>query len=153
MTKFIEITDMEKMQSVLASLENETPANWGKMNAQNMIEHLLESVEHSSGKKTSTMVVGKETAEIQKQYCVRNDFEIPQGTESIQLSDTTKSRRFEDLTTAIEFLKKEINVFQDFLGADGSTAVHPAFGPMDFEDWRIWHGKHFTHHFKQFNLL
>ncbi len=141
------------MQSVLGSLDKETPGKWGKMNAQNMIEHLLESVEHSSGKKTSIMVVSEETAKMQKQYCVHNDFEIPQGTQSIQLSDTTKSRRFEDLETAIEFLKKEIKVFQDFLRIDGSTAIHPAFGPMDFEDWRIWHGKHFTHHFKQFNLL
>jgi hydroxymethylglutaryl-CoA reductase len=30
---------------------------------------------------------------------------------------------------------------------------HPFFGGLDYDYWKKFHVKHFTHHFKQFNLI
>jgi hypothetical protein len=34
----------------------------------------------------------------------------------------------------------------------GQAVLDPLFGPLDFNDWVLFHNKPFTHHFKQFNL-
>lgn len=36
----VEINDLDALTSVLNKLQDDTPAVWGKMSAQNMIEHI-----------------------------------------------------------------------------------------------------------------
>jgi hypothetical protein len=44
MAGFIDVTDRKSLNSLLEALQPETPALWGKMNAQNMIEHWLKQL-------------------------------------------------------------------------------------------------------------
>ena len=33
-----------------------------------------------------------------------------------------------------------------------TTAIHPYFGDLDFELWKLMQAKHITHHLAQFNI-
>jgi len=152
MPGFIDITDRRKLNSLLGSLQPQTPALWGRMNAQNMIEHLVEAVEYTNGKRVADLRIPSDKAASQRQLLVNSDFVIPNGVTGY-LPDATKTKRFQDLETSIIELNKELDAFEHFFKNEGVTATHFEFGPMDYKEWVTWHGKHFTHHFKQFGLL
>jgi hypothetical protein len=152
MPGFIDITGRKNLNLLLSALQPETPALWGRMNAQNMIEHLVEAVEYTNGKRVADLRFPPDKASRQRQLLVHSDFVIPNGVTSY-LPDATKTKRFNDLATAIFELNNELDAFEDFFKTEGMTATHFEFGPMNYKEWIIWHGKHFTHHFKQFGLL
>jgi hypothetical protein len=152
MPGFIDITDRKRLNSLLSSLQPGTPALWGRMNAQNMIEHLVEAVEYTNGKKLADLKVPIDKANEQRENLVLSDFVIPGGVTGY-LPDATKTKRFKDLETSILALNKELDAFEYFFKTEGITATHFEFGPMNYPEWITWHGKHFTHHFKQFGLL
>ena len=152
MSQFIDITQREKLNSLLQTLQPETPAHWGRLKAQNMIEHLTEAVEYTNGKRIANLATSADEAALQKQLKVNHDFEIPRGAKGF-LRDATENIRCDNLQTAVNELNCELDAFELYFKMEGRTAIHPAFGPMNYQEWVIWHGKHFAHHFRQFNLL
>ena len=152
MPGYIDITDRKNLNSILSALQPGTPALWGRMNAQNMIEHLVEAVEYTNGKRLADLRFTPEWASKQRQRLVNTDFVIPSGVQGY-LPDATKTKKFNDLATAILELNNELDAFEHFFKTKGITATHFEFGPMNYQEWITWHGKHFTHHFKQFGLL
>ena len=152
MPGFVAITDRKNLNSLLAALQPGTPALWGRMNAQNMIEHLVEAVQYTNGKRIADLRVSIDYANKQRKDLVNSDFVIPNGVTGY-LPDATKTKRFKDLSTAILELNNKLDAFEIFFKSGGVTATHFEFGPMNYKEWIIWHGKHFTHHFKQFGLL
>jgi hypothetical protein len=152
MPGFIDITDRKKINSLLNTLQPGTRALWGTMNAQNMIEHLIEAVEYTNGKRVAQLRFPVDKADKQRRDLVHSDFIIPPGVPGY-LPDATKTKKFKDLEAAILEFNKELDAFEHFFKTEGVTVIHFEFGPMNYEEWIIWHGKHFTHHFKQFGLL
>jgi len=152
MPPYINILDKERLDELLAPLEPGTLPLWGKLKAQNMIEHLIEAVEFTNGKKMARLENSTREAYKEKQEKVRDDFEIPKGVTG-PLADNSNKIRFKDLATAISRLKEEIETFEDYFKTPGQTSIHGAFGPMNYREWILWHGKHFAHHFRQFGLL
>jgi Protein of unknown function (DUF1569) len=152
MPAFIDITERRNLNLLLSILQPQTPALWGRMNAQNMIEHLVEAVEYTNGKRVAELQVPVDMADKQRKDLVSSDFVIPNDVAGY-LPDATKAKRFKDLSTAIDELNNELDTFETFFKTEGATAIHFEFGPMNHREWIIWHGKHFTHHFKQFGLL
>jgi len=152
MPGFIDITDRKRLKLLLSTLHSGTLALWGKMNAQNMIEHLVEAVEYTNGKRIADLRFPPGKANKQRQDLVLSDFVIPRGVPGY-LADTTKATRFKNLGAAILELNNELDAFEYFFRTEWATATHFEFGPMNYTEWIIWHGKHFTHHFKQFGLL
>jgi Protein of unknown function (DUF1569) len=148
----IDITSRAQLNTLLNRLTPETPALWGNLGAQSMIEHLVEAVEYTNGKRIAVLEVSPEEASNTKQLLVHTDFVISKGAKG-HLSDATKTKRYKDLRAAIDQLNKEIDGFELYFTIPGKTAVHHAFGPMTREEWVTWHGKHFAHHFKQFGLI
>jgi hypothetical protein len=122
------------------------------MNARQMIEHLVETMEYTNGKKIAVLETTAEIAAQEKLAKVRDDFEIPKNVRG-PLPDNSGIIIFKDLATAISELIKEADRFEDYFRIPGQTSVHGAFGPLNYQEWILWHGKHFGHHFKQFGLL
>jgi|SRR5215471_7112324 len=148
----VDITNRKQLSALLNQLTPDTPALWGNLKAHSMIEHLVEAVEYTNGKRIAVLEVSPQQANNTKQLLVHTDFVIGKGAKG-HLSDATKTKRFKDLQTAIAQLNREIDAFELFFTTPGQTAMHQAFGEMNREDWITWHGKHFTHHFKQFGLI
>src|SRR5262245_30622937 len=108
MPGFIDITDRKMLSSILSVLQPGTRALWGRMNAQNMIEHLVEAVEYTNGKRVADLRLPIDKAEKQREDLVNSDFVIPSGVTGY-LPDATKTKRFDDLETAIHQLNTELD--------------------------------------------
>src|SRR5450432_386613 len=149
MPVFIDILNGEKLSELLYNLKPDAIPLWGTMSAQHMIEHLVEQVGYTNGNKLAALELSLEEALHKKQVFIYSDFELPKGALSHLPLNEIKCT---DLQTAIMSLKKELETFHQHFKTEGITAIHGGFGAMNCNEWVIWHGKHFTHHFKQFGL-
>lgn len=60
----------------------------------------------------------------------------------------------DDLNMAKLALCNELEDFETFYrNTPTATCNNPVFGCLNYEEWKLFHQKHFTHHFKQFGLL
>ena len=150
MSRFIDITNRQQLNESLQSLKEDTVPLWGKMKSQQMIEHLIGDVEYTNGKKIFICELPAEEADRNKQKWIYTDVEIPKNLVLGPLPDVY---RFASLEAATGQLLKELDDFDTHFKTPGTTADQLAYGPMDDKEWQIWHGKHFTHHFKQFGLI
>ena len=58
------------------------------------------------------------------------------------------------METAIENLKTELDYFDTYFKENPEAkTIQPRMGLMNKEEWTVLHNKHFTHHFKQYNLV
>ena len=153
MNNFINILDKPTLNDILYKLSPQMNPLWGIMNPQQMIEHLIDCVRDTNGKSFSSFTRNKKEAEAEKELMVYTDMELPRGIKASGVPEIPASLVYKDLDEAIEQLNIELNDFEIYFKADGRTAVHPGYGPMNYEEWVFFHGKHFTHHFKQFDLL
>ena len=153
MSKFIDFKDRQTLKDILSLLKADTPALWGAFKAQTMIEHLAREVQFTNGKKHCGLDGSEEDARIEKLKWVYSDLEIPKLV-VVAPPEAFLHLAFPDLKTAIDALFTEIDDFELYYRDDrNKTAIHPAFGALNYSEWVIWHGKHFTHHFKQFGLI
>jgi len=150
MTTQINILDKEQIKVSLAALKADATPLWGKMTPQQMVEHLVKEVEYTNGKLKAASTTPPDVAEMDKKAKLYSDFEIPRN---VNLGPLPETYRFPNLEMAINQLMQELDDFDKYYDQPGATAVHFAFGPMGRDEWHIWHGKHFTHHFKQFGLI
>jgi hypothetical protein len=150
MGKFIDINNREKLAGLLHSLDAGAKPLWGKMKPQQMVEHLLGEIEYTNGEKIFISDVPAEEASQGKQKWVYSDVELPKN---VILETLPDEYRFASLEAAINQLMKELADFDLYFAQPGATCHHLAYGPMNHEEWLLWHGKHFTHHFKQFGLV
>lgn len=149
MSKFININNREQLKTLLLSIPADAKPLWGKMQPQQMVEHLIDSVEYTNGKKIASCNFPVEHALRAKQKGVYTDDEIPKN---VILGTLPDEYAYSGMGSAIEQLMLELNSFDAYFKTPGITSVHGGFGPMDHNEWLIWHGKHFTHHLKQFGV-
>lgn len=146
----VDITDTARFAALLQKLTPETKPIWGKMTAQQMVEHMIDQVEYTNGRKIPTLDVSPQKAAEGKAQWIFTDLEIPRG---IVIASPPDEYRYPDLQTAVRQLIAEIDTFHAYYKTPGLTQIHGGFGPLSYREWINWHGKHFTHHFKQFGLV
>ena len=149
MNRFIDINDRKLLLRLFCQLQPEAKPHWGKMTSQQMVEHLVVSVEYTNGKKTTTSGIAAEKALADKMRMVYTDWVIPKN---VILEELPGINTFTGLPEAINQLKIELDQFDRYFEQPGATSIHPAFGPLNHHEWLLWHGKHFTHHLWQFGL-
>jgi hypothetical protein len=150
MNQNVDITNREELRRILSVLEPDAVPLWGKMKPQQMVEHLVDQVQWTNGKKITTCDRPPEEAEKGKQKMIYTDAEIPKN---IFLEDLPVHYLYADIPAAIDQLMVELDDFDQYFKLPGITAIHGGFGPMTYQEWIIWHGKHFGHHLRQFGLL
>jgi hypothetical protein len=150
MNQSININNREELRSLLLMLDPDTTPLWGKMTPQQMVEHLVDQVQWTNGKKIPTCDKSAEEAERGKQQMIYTDAQIPKN---VFLGDLPEHYRYPDMDTAINQLMTELDEFDRYFKEPGVTCIHGGFGPMDHQEWVSWHNKHFSHHLRQFNLI
>jgi len=152
MNKFIDITDRPALNQYLAQLQSCNIPQWGSLTPLQLLEHLVETIEYSNGKKHTDCTLSKEEAEKRKQFMIYTDAEIPMGIKTPKEEDGIPAAIFTGLIEAIAALNSELDTFEKYFAIEGAIAVHPGFGALQYKEWLVFHGKHFTHHLKQFGL-
>ena len=145
----------EESEKIMSKLQSDTPALWGKMNAQQMVEHVKAFFDVSTQKLKFDLVTSEEQLPAYKDFLLsekvfRENTPAPLSV----IGPDTLPLRYPDLETAKEKLKKSIIEFKELFSKKNElTTLHPVFGWLNYEEWILLHYKHVQHHLKQFSLL
>jgi hypothetical protein len=139
---------------LLKELPADAKGKWGKMNAQQMTEHLSVFFKVSTEKFKFPLVTPVEHLSKYKEFLL-SDKEFRENTkapgnvvpeEPMPVKNTT-------MNEALDELQHEVNdfiiVFETHPEMD---TTHPVFGALNFDEWVLLHYKHVTHHLRQFGV-
>jgi Protein of unknown function (DUF1569) len=137
---------------LLKTLPADATMKWGKMNAQQMVEHISGFFRVSTNKLHFPLVTPPEQLPKFKEF-LRSDKEFRENTKASVLPEEPLPVQFASFEDAVNDLDKEIKDFlHQFTNDPGLTTQHPVFGDLNFEEWVLLHYKHVVHHLKQFGL-
>lgn len=150
----VDITNRKELNALLDQLRDDTPAIWGIMKPQNMVEHLSKTLQASNGKIQLEQRVSEEETRAAKEAFIYTDMAMPKGVKTPLLGDTPAPFERESLAAAIKELNGQLDDFEAYYaGNPTATFIHPRLGLLNYQEWIIFHNKHFTHHFTQFGLV
>ena len=139
----------------LSKLPSTANGKWGKMNGQQMVEHLSLIFSASSNKIKATLATPIEHLPKYKEF-LWSDKEFKENTKapSTLIPDEPLALKHATMPLALQELQGELDYFfKYFEEHPGIKTMHPAFGELNFEEWIQGHYKHVVHHLKQFGLL
>ena len=148
---WVDFLDKSLLRSKLSTINKGTKPLFGKMNGQQMVEHLSFLLQISNGNVNADYFVSDEKTARRKPF-LNTEGELQVGFKAPMLSEEPNKLEFNSIGEAINDLFIHIDGFNEHFKTSKSEN-HPFFGELDFEYWQKFHVKHFTHHFKQFNLL
>lgn len=145
-----------EVEIYLTKLDKDATALWGMMTAQHAVEHLLLILSVSTGKYGSKIAIETPLEKLPKyKASLMGDYPFPQDFKApILPKDSLLPLVYDSLAVAkVELLKGIDAFFAYYQENPQATHTHPVFGDCNFEEWKRFHRKHFTHHFAQFGLL
>lgn len=138
--------------NLFKTLQIDTPNSFGKMNVLQMLEHVAEWVSISSGKIKFELQTPEDQLPKWKVFLM-SDKEMRPNTPNSLMSNEPPIANHTNIIVACDAIQNEINTyFNRFEGKELETETHPFFGPLNYEEWAILHGKHLRHHLRQFNI-
>ncbi|MCA0133276.1 phenylacetic acid degradation bifunctional protein PaaZ [Winogradskyella alexanderae] len=151
---FVEI-NKESITKYLSKLTAESKPLWGKMTAQQMLEHLEYSVRISSGEiqnfeiQTPEKILEKVHNTLYNYEPMPKNFAAP-----LRLEDEIKSSKHENLEAAkIKLIEAYDNFVEYYKEHPEAKLKNLVFGELNRYEWNLFHRKHFNHHFEQFGLI
>jgi hydroxymethylglutaryl-CoA reductase len=150
---WVDFLDEILVREKLATLTSSAKPIFGLMNAQQMIEHLSAITKIANGNWNVDAFVSDEKMARRKPFLdTENELEI--GFKPTLLAEEPNPLQFNSMQEAIDDLISQLQLFVKVFEENPSkTVVHPFFGALNFEYWKKFQTKHFTHHFKQFSLI
>jgi oxepin-CoA hydrolase/3-oxo-5,6-dehydrosuberyl-CoA semialdehyde dehydrogenase len=137
----------------LAPLHDDSQPGWGKMTAQQMVEHLIWAFELSTGKAHVDCPVPEAQRERLKAFLYDNR-PTPHEFMNPVLVEGLPPLRHVRLAEARAALRVAVDRFlQQASATPGVMHMHPVFGPIGMEEWARAHFKHTYHHLLQFGLV
>lgn len=131
---------------------NET-GKWGKMNSQQMVEHVTGFFKVSTNQLHFPLATPEKYLPKAKAFLL-SDKEFRENTKAPVLPEEPLPIRFATMKDAVADLEKEIIFFFDTFEKEPNLITqHPVFGDLNFEEWVLLHYKHVRHHSKQFGLV
>lgn len=131
-------------------LKPSAKGKWGKMHAQQMVEHMSYSIKIASGTIPKKIVTPPESLEKAKSFMM-SDKPFRENTKNIELPDEPLPLNHHNMDAAVEEMKYELHVFlTTFEGNEDKTITNPFFGELNFMEWLHLLHKHAMHHAVQF---
>ena len=137
------------------TLKGDEKAKWGKMNAQQMIEHVSGFFKVATQKIHFPLTTPVEHLPKYKEFLLsEKEFKENTKAPATVLPEEPLPLRYSTMQEAKDQLKKSVEEFFEFFKDDTSkTTLHPVFGQLNFDEWVQLHHKHVIHHLKQFGLI
>jgi len=141
-----------ELTRVLSQLDADAPRKWGKMNVQQMIEHMSDYLRIASGR-TPMQVLTEDDMIPRMHAFLASDKQFKENTPNNLMGDEPAPVRHATKQDAVAELQAEIDHFFEVHGIDVSRkTANPFFGMLDFEQQVQLLYKHSTHHLRQFGL-
>jgi hypothetical protein len=145
----------QEMFLLLNEMDADANGKWGKMNAQQMIEHLADFFDVSTEKIQFDLVTPEEHLPKYKDFLM-SDKEFRENTKAPAsvLGEEPLPLRYPSMDAAKEKLRESVSDFIGYFKNDPHKRTsHPVFGMLDFNEWLQLHSKHVRHHYRQFGIL
>ncbi|MBN8695980.1 MAG: DUF1569 domain-containing protein [Bacteroidetes bacterium] len=134
-------------------LQADAKGSWGVLNAQQMVEHMSDSISFATGKNNQKLISPVEKVDVFKAFAM-SDKEFKPNTPNSLMSETPAPAKHNTMQASIDELNTTISDFiHYFENNKGATLINPFFGELNFEEWTHLLYKHAVHHCKQFGLL
>ena len=125
---------------------------WGRMCAQEMVEHLIWAFELSTGQARTECPVPEAEGPRMKKFLYDNR-PTPREFMNPALAAGLPPLRYGSLSEATRALARELGRFIDGPRSSEQLYTHPIFGPIGYDEWHRTHYKHTHHHLLQFGLI
>ena len=136
---------------LLHALTPESAPHWGRMSAQQMLEHLESAMRMSTGDYVLPVVTPDEHLARTRAFLATEE-PMPQGV-VLPGGEGLVPPVHASLAAAHAELARATERFLSGERAGGVTPAHPVFGVLEHADWLRFHVKHVTHHLRQFGLI
>ena len=138
--------------SLIREIDSSILPRWGKMNAQQMVEHVSAFFKVSSNKLNFSLATPAELLPKYRKFLM-SEKEFRENTKAPVLPEEPLPLQYATMNEAITDLEKQVNdFFSHFADDPEKKTLHPAFGELNFEEWVQLHHKHVKHHLKQFGI-
>lgn len=138
----------------LEKLTIDTKAEWGKMKPQDMVEHLEVALLSSAIVKNSAPAPPNSAQAPFKETLIYTDTEMARNVQNPLLQYGLPPHKYSDLETAKAKLVEKMGLFfRSFENKENAISLNIFLGDLNFDEWKVFHYKHFKHHFTQFGLL
>lgn len=144
-----------KFVPLVKTLPADAVGRWGKMNGQQMTEHVTAFFNVSIGKIKFPLVTPEEHLPKFKEFLL-SDKQFRENTKAPTsvIGEEALPLRYATMEEAVNKLAASIQGFENYFKDDpGKKTLHPVFGELNFDEWVLLHYKHITHHGRQFGLL
>jgi len=142
----------DKLMPLLGSADPSATPRWGKMNFQQMIEHMSDSARIASGKDPKKLLTPEDKLETFRQF-ILSEAPFKENTKNRELGDEPLPVRHSSVKGSLEELRAEMNDFFAHYAPDPEKRVtNPFFGDMNYAEWVHLLHKHAVHHLKQFGV-
>lgn len=139
---------------LLQNLGAETPARWGLMSAQHMVEHLVFHFRTAMNQIPTEVITPEEKIE-KWQESLWNYIPMPPDYKHPKLDKENpmplEFKNLEEAKSALLAAWREYDLF--FKTHPGIKTNNAVFGPLDKWHWDLLGRKHLNHHFRQFGLV
>lgn len=138
----------------LNNLSRSTPARWGKMDAQQMVEHVRDAFKNASGKIIIPLITTDPERLQKMREFLMSDKPFRENTNAPFMPETPRQHKYASMEEAIAKLEPEIEDFFRAYESDPSKQVlNAVFGELNFEQQVNLLYKHVTHHLRQFGVI
>src|SRR5215469_18023153 len=139
-----------EIRTRLSQVQSDSPRQWGKMTAPQMICHLRDSYLGIMGDKAVVIPPGYSWWRLTKSFALYAPFKWPPGVPTCpefdqQNGGTPPAQVADDMSALLATIGKFTGQPRSF-----SFQPHPMFGPMTEKDWMRWGYLHADHHLRQF---
>ncbi|OSZ79402.1 hypothetical protein CAP35_14435 [Chitinophagaceae bacterium IBVUCB1] len=136
----------------LSSINPEMKGLWGKMNVQQMVEHMSFSFRQANGKDKYSLLTPEENV-AKAQAFLMTDKPFRENTPNAIIGENTIPEKNASIADALNELQTEINDFFALFDAQPDAVItNPFFGDLNYEMWVQLLHKHSLHHLRQFGI-
>lgn len=142
-----------KLVSCLQQLNPGTLPCWGKMNVQQMIEHIGNTLRIANGRLTVEKIITPPDNLDRMREFMMSEKPFKENTKNPLLSEEPAPLRYKTVQAAIGAVQLElIYFFEAFDKQPDLQTRNPFFGNLNFEENVQLLYKHVLHHLRQFNV-
>lgn len=149
MKSFANPQDLTEIFTRLARVQPDSPRQWGKMNAHQMLVHLCDAFRNVLGDRPTTWRGNWFTKHVLKFIALQVPLQWPHGIKTSPEADQEIGG-----TKPVEFARDRADceaLLQRFVEAL-QYVRHPMFGEMTKDEWMRWGYLHCDHHLRQFGV-
>lgn len=138
---------------LVRTLSAEAKGEWGVLNAQQMVEHMAESISFATGKNNQLLHTPAEHVGKYREFAM-SDKEFKPNTKNALMPEAAPEISKANITDAIAELEMQTAAFISYFETNKDAVItNSFFGDLNFGEWTHLLHKHAVHHAKQFRLL